>query len=123
MFRQSNLVPEAEIEARKISQLDLRDVRLADCVAGLSRGFGITAEIHSTPDYLATNRWAAAFATAGFDGVHYLLRHDPGQSHSGVALFGPAGHQPWPVIATAPIGPDVREEIVRRFGLRIVPTP
>ena len=122
MFRYSNPIPAIEVAARRISQLATTDVRLADCSAGLARSFGLTAEIHSSPAYAVTQAWAAAFAAAGFDGIHYLLRHDPGQSLSGVALFGPAGPQPWPHAAD-PIGPDLIAEVNQRFGLRVLAFP
>jgi hypothetical protein len=123
VFRFSNPIPAIEVEARRISRLEVPDVRLADCSAGLSRSFGLTAEIHSTPDYALTQRWAAAFAAAGFDGIHYLLRHDPGQSLSGVALFGPAGPQLWPIFASEPIGPELLDEVKQRFGLQVLAFP
>lgn len=94
VFRYSMAVPESELPARRLSRVDLQELHLADCTSGLCRRFGLTGEIHSMTDYRATLRWAWAFAEAGFDGVHYLLRHDPRQQLSGVALFGPAGSQP-----------------------------
>ena len=65
----------------------------------------------------------AAFADAGFDGIHYLLRHDPSQRLAGVALFGPAGAPPWPFTPGDPIGLALIEEAERRFGLRVMPAP
>jgi hypothetical protein len=120
VFRFANPIPEIEIEARRISQLELPEMRLADCTSSLARGFGLTAEIHSSPDYAMTQAWAAAFAAAGFEGIQYLLRHDPGQSHLGVAFFGPAGPQALPVAATDPIGPEVVAEARRKFGLQVI---
>jgi RES domain-containing protein len=123
VFRPWALIPEAEVEARRISRLAPPVVDLADCTDGLCRHFGVTAEIHSTPDYAATQRWAAAFAAAGFGGVRYLLRHDPGQRHTGVALFGPAGAPAWPAAPGERIGLPVLQEVERRFGLRVLPIP
>jgi hypothetical protein len=108
---------------RRIARLDLPPVRLADCGSAWCRKFGLTGEVHSTPDYARTQAWAAAFAGAGFGGVRYLLRHDPSQRLAGVALFGPAGAPGWPYEAGDPIGPAMADEVWRRFGLRIMPAP
>jgi hypothetical protein len=123
VFRRWTLVPEPEVEARRIARLDLPPVLLADCSSGLCRQFGLTGELHSTLDYAATQAWAAAFAGADFDGILYLLRHDPGQHLVGIALFGPAGAPPWPFAPGDPIGRGVVEEAERRFGVRVMPTP
>lgn len=123
VFRAWILIPEAEIAARRIARLDLPPVRLADCCSARCRKLGLTGEIHSTPDYARTQAWAAALAAAGFDGLRYLLRHDPSQRFRGVALFGPAGAPPWPFAPGDPIGPAMVEEVGRRFGLRVMPAP
>jgi hypothetical protein len=116
-------VPEPELAARRIARLDLPPVLLADCSSGLCREFGLTGELHSTLDYPLTQAWAAAFAGADFDGILYLLRHDPGQRLVGVALFGPAGASGQPFTPGDPIGRDVIEEAERRFGVRVMPAP
>ncbi len=123
VFRCWTLIPEAELETRRVARLELPPVLLADCSSGLCRAFGLTGEIHSTPDYALTQAWAAAFAAARFDGIRYLLRHDPGQRLSGVALFGPAGAPPWSFTPGEPIGRGVIEEAARRFGVRVMPAP
>jgi hypothetical protein len=123
VFRFWTLVPEAELVARRLVLLDLPPVLLADCSSGRCREFGLTGEIHSTPDYGVTQAWATAFAAAGFNGIRYLLRHDPGQSLTGTAFFGPAGAADRPFRPGEPIGSEVTEEAERRFGVRVVPTP
>ncbi len=123
VFRGVSLIPEQEIEVRRLSRLTVEEALLADCASSRSREFGLTAEVHSTPDYRITQRWAAAFAAAGFDGVRYLLRHDPSQHLSGIALFGPAGSPPWPAPPPEEIELDLQLEVERRFGLRVLPTP
>jgi hypothetical protein len=96
---------------------------LADCMSRLARAFGITAAIHSGEDYDRTQAWAAAFAPAGFDGVRYLVSHDPAQGYVGVALFGPAGAADWPVASTAPIDHELIREARWQFGIRVLRTP
>ncbi len=123
VFRSWTLVPEAEVAVRRISRLPVAEALLADCTAPGSRAYGLTAEIHSTPDYAATRRWATAFAAAGFDGVRYFLRHDPAQRLAGLALFGPAGAPSWTAVPPEPIGSALLAEVEHRFGVRVLPTP
>lgn len=127
VFREGALISEFQLEALRISRLLLPfEANLADCTSGLSRAFGVTAEIHSTPDYSLPQAWAAALAEAGFHGIHHYLRHDPEQRLTGIALFGPAGvgtpasgfiHEP-----ARPIGLEILKEARRRFGMVVVPT-
>jgi hypothetical protein len=92
VFRDVLRIDPRDVEARRMSRLELpRPLRLADCTAARSRGFGVTGAIHSTPDYATSHAWAAAFANAGFDGVRYRVSHDPSQRLGGYALFGEAG--------------------------------
>jgi hypothetical protein len=126
VFKGFELVDEAELRVR--SHFDAvidRDLRLADCCAAPAAAFGVNGEIHSTPDYELTQRWASGFAAAGFQGVRYLCRSDPRMRLVGYALFDHAGLAPagrWPAGVDRPIA----EEIVRAaepFGLRFRPTP
>jgi len=123
VFRFWMLVPETEIVVRRLARLVIPPVLLADCTSSRCRRFGLTGEIHSTPEYTVTQAWAAALAAAGFGGIRYLLRHDPGQLLTGIALFGPAGVAGWPFDPSEPIGPGVIEEAEQRFGVRVMPTP
>ncbi len=118
------MIPEQEVDARLLATLSVpKRSTLADCTTAKARRFGITAAIHTQPEYELTRAWAEAFARAGFDGVRYRLSHDPSQRQLGVALFGPAGEQHLEVRASAPIPPEVIEEARRRFGLIVAPTP
>src|SRR5439155_16045864 len=117
------LIPSAEVAARRLTRLDrTRDrLLLADCTNPGARGFGITAATHSTPDYDLTQRWALAFADAGFDGVYSLASHDPSAGEHGIALFA-EGSPRLPIAgigstASAPIPDDVVAEVQCRFGL------
>lgn len=127
VFRDGALVPEAELAGRLLTSLALPSaVSLADCTSSRSRAFGITAEIHSTPHYERTQAWAAAFESAGFHGIHYFLRHDPGQRLTGVALFGPAGAgseaSGYLQRQGRPIGSEILKEAASRFGIGTIPT-
>ena len=124
VFRTGTVVPELEVTARSMARLRApSETKLADCTASGARSFGVTAAIHSQPDYELTLRWAQAFADAGFGGVLYWLSHDPSASELGVALFGRAGEQDLPIESTATIPVDVLDEARKRFGLVVLPTP
>lgn len=123
VFRYSHLVPEQEIVARRIARVEMPGLEVADCTSGLSRRFGLTGEIHSTPNYSITQAWARAFQEAGFDGIQYLLRHDPGQKLRGIALFGPAGSPPWPIGSTEPIDTKILKEAEHLFGIQRLQVP
>ncbi len=121
VFRLWTLIPETELSLRRISTLKLpKGANLADCTASRSRVFGLTAEIHASVDYSMTYAWATAFYKAGFDGIHYYLRHDPGQHCTGVALFGPAGLADYPCPPAALIGEEILRKAEARFGLRVI---
>ena len=51
----------------------------------------MTATLGAGDDYAPSQAFAADALRAGWDGVRYLLRHDPRQRLYGLALFGPAG--------------------------------
>ncbi len=101
-----------------------RRLRLANCCAPRAREFGVNAEIHDTPDYAKTQRWASAFEQAGFDGVHYFVRSDPSRMLVGYAIFGEVAKAPgcWPTGNSARIS-DEELRKAERWGLRIRPTP
>lgn len=119
----TRFIPREEIKARLLLRVEIpREMNLADCTAEQARAWGITAEIHSTPHYEETQAWAHAFVLAGFDGIRYLLRHDPAQRMAGVVLFGPAGSPPTlPATPGEPIGEEIIEKIHRRFGIQVTP--
>ena len=124
VFRHSAMVQESDVARRRISTLYVeRTLALADCTTRRARAFGITAAIHSTEDYDRTQRWAEAFADAGFAGLRYRLSHDRAQRSIGIALFGPAGPAACPVASTAPIDDALIAAVQRQFGLRVLPIP
>lgn len=114
-------IPIEEILARSESHVSPpRLMTLADCTNPHALSFGITAEIHASPDRAMTQRWAAAFHSAGFDGVRYYVRHDPGQRRIAVALFGEAGLRNWPVARTQPINAEVIADAERIFSITVL---
>lgn len=122
VFR-STLIPMAEVERRELAELQTTLIRLADCTAPAARRFGVTAAIHSTPDYALTQRWAAAFRQGGFDGIVYLLSHDPSARVKGVALFGPDRAKPLLIHSDGPIKEELILAAQETFGIVVVPAP
>jgi hypothetical protein len=97
-------------------------LRLADCTNPRAAAYGVTSEINTTVDYALTQRWAAALREAGFDGVRYWARHDPGRGPA-VALFGPAGQsEDHPEAATQPVDPALQADVTRRYGIVFLDT-
>jgi hypothetical protein len=96
-------------------------MRLANCRSSQARKFGMTGEIHSSTGRGRTQAWARAFARAGFDGVRFLVRHDPAQRRVGIALFGDGGQADWPVRFTVDIGATLLLDVERLFGIRVEP--
>ena len=124
-FRSGTVVAEAEVAARQLSTVAFdRTLTLADCASTRARAFGVTAEIHSSPDYELTQAWARALAATEVAGIRYRLRHDPAQRELGVALFGRRGEDASvPIDASGPIAEDVLRQLARRFGITVSPTP
>ena len=125
VFRDFLVVPAEEVACRRLSRLRLaHPVLMADLTAARARRFGVTAELHATGEYAATQAWAAALAAAGLAGLLYLLRHDPSAASRGVALFGPREISGLGAMEPpAPIGNRLLDEVQARFGIRVLPTP
>jgi len=124
VFRGFTIVDSADVAERALSRLHVpQDVVLADCTSPRARRFGVTGEIHSSADYIATQVWAEALRGAGFAGVRYFCGQDPAQREVGVALFGAAGEAEWPIAETTPIAEEVLRAVERCFGIHILPTP
>jgi hypothetical protein len=125
-FKGMRVVDEAELRLRAHFSASLdRRLRLADCCAPAAGRFGVNGEIHTTPDYERPQEWASALARAGFAGIRYLCRSDPGMQLIGYALFDHAGEAPsgrWPDGVDRPVGEDAVRE-AERYGLRFSPAP
>jgi len=125
VFRAVPFIPQAEVDARLLASLRVPgEMRLADCTASRARRLGVTAAIHSTPDYGLCQRWAEAFAAARFAGIRYRVSHDPSMTEIGLALFGQAGvDESIAVDEDAPIPPEVVDEVRSRFGVLVLVAP
>ncbi len=119
------VVTEEALDERLLFEARIgRRLRLANCCAPGAREFGVNAEIHDTPEYAKTRRWASAFDRAGFDGVRYFVRSDPSRTLVGYAIFGEvtAARAGWPTGNSARISYEELRK-AERWGLRIRPTP
>jgi hypothetical protein len=128
-FRRRMLLDEADVAARRLLHTAIgRDLRLADATSRRALQFGVTATVGAGDDYTASQAFAADALEAGWDGVRYLVRHDPGQKLYGLALFGPAGSADpsdpaWPSVPDDVIPDDLVAEAARMFGYRVLPAP
>ncbi len=129
VFRRQTVIAEADVRTRRLLSCALdREARLADVTSRRALQFDVSADISAGGDYVESQRFAAAAATVGFDGVRYLLRHDPRQRLYGVALFGPAGspdpsERQWPRSRDEELSDVLLDEAARVFGYRVVPAP
>jgi hypothetical protein len=96
--------------------------RAADTTARAARGFGVTAEIASMTPYTVPQRWAAALAASGHQGIRYRVRHDPGGSRA-LALFGAAGERRWPRGRSQRVGSALLARLTTETGVRVAPRP
>lgn len=129
VFRKTMLLAEAEVRQRSLLSVQLgRDVRLANLTSRRALAFGVTASLGADEHYDKSHAFAVTAVHAGFDGVRYLVGHDPAQHLYGVALFAEAGSrdtadEAWPVDADGPIPDSLVVDARRRFGYRVLPVP
>jgi RES domain len=129
VFRKEMLLAEAEIGGRSLFAVEVeRDLRLADLASRRTLNFGVTASLGANQEYGDSQSFAERALTAGFDGIRYLVRHDPAQRLYGLALFGDPG-TPDPTDPRWPGGHDIElpdqliTEARSAFGYRVLPTP
>lgn len=100
------------------------DLTVANSPVQRTRGFGLTAEFHTTSHYPITRRWAAALASSGHRGLLAIPRHDVTARLRTLTLFGRGGeHRPrrWNAVTT-PL-PATLLDSMRRWGIRCLPIP
>jgi len=126
VFRKQTLFADDEVNQRSLYKLRLgRDLKLADITSRRALQFGVTASLGANEDYAASHTFAAEALASGFDGIRYLVRHDPAQQLYGYALFSRAGSGAAPSAAAVDDSiPDrLVDEARRLFGYRVLPTP
>ena len=129
VFRKQMLLSHAEITERWLFSVELgRDLRLANLTSRRALDFGVTASLGANESYDDSQSFAAQAVGAGFDGIRYLVRHDPAQRLYGLALFGrPGAPDPadpnWSTGENHDIPNDLVTESQRAFGYRALPPP
>lgn len=128
VFRKSIMIADTDIENRRLVSVAVgRTLVLADVASRRALAFGVTAALSSGIDYAASQDFSNRAAGAGFDGVRYLVRHDPAQKLYGVALFGtpgaPGPSGAWPDGRSIPIPSELVDNARRSFGCRVMPGP
>jgi RES domain-containing protein len=129
VFRRTMVIAEVDIHARLLFSVSLgRDLRLADLTSRRALSFGATASLGADEDYDPSHAFAVGALDAGFDGIRYLLRHDPAQRLYGIALFADEGEPDpadpdWPAGLDISIPDDLVERTRRLFRYRVLPTP
>lgn len=112
------------LDKRRLRELEAPgDRSLADPTARRASAW-VTAEIHDLVPYGLPQRWAAALAAAGAEGVRYFVRHDPSRAAYGVALFGEAGERRgWPRGRERPIGAALRRRLAEECAIAVLDRP
>jgi hypothetical protein len=129
VFRKTLLIAEPDVRGRALLTVRIgRSLRLADLTSRRALAYGVTATLGADEDYRPGQAFAATASAAGFDGVRYLVRHDPAQRIHGLALFGDAGapdpgDPAWPPGSDTAIADELVDAARRAFGYRVVPTP
>jgi RES domain len=128
VFRRRMLWDETDVRDRSLLCVKLgRDLRLADLTSRRALQFGVTASVGANEKYDDSQAFAVQAVRAGFDGIRYLVRHDPRQQLYGIALFCGAGapdpSDTWPTNDDGPIPDELIAEAERAFGYRVVPAP
>jgi hypothetical protein len=119
-----SLVSTEHLAARRLWTLALpSQCDAADTTVRAARGFGVTAELSTITPYELPQRWAAAFAAAGHDGIRFRARHDPGGGRA-LALFGAAGERTrWRRGRSSPITGELVDRLRAEAGVVVAPIP
>jgi hypothetical protein len=129
VFRKQILLADDEVRQRSLFKLRTgRDLKLADITSRRALQFGVTASLGANEDYAASHAFAADALASGFDGIRYLVRHDPAQKLYGYAIFGQPGSGAGALAPVAiglddPIADPLADEARRLFNYRVLPTP
>jgi hypothetical protein len=128
VFRKAMVIAEPDFRGRALLSVCLgRDLKLADLTSRRALRFGVTASLGTNEDYSDSQAFAADAIAAGFDGVRYLVRHDPAQALHGIALFAEAGAATdpglWPSGDDGEIPNALVTEAERVFHYRVLPFP
>ncbi|WP_448073902.1 RES family NAD+ phosphorylase [Georgenia yuyongxinii] len=107
-----------DVDATAVSRLTLQDDVAAADTGDERAANWITRELIAIDGYALTQRWAAAFARDGHEGVLYESRFTTVTETPPPAPFGPAGGRDWPVDGTE----DVRA-VLGKAGIKVANPP
>lgn len=121
LLRPGGVIPEPLVDMQRLSRLQPPKANVVDLtnpkVLGLA---GLTAEIHTTTDYVLTQSWALTLRDTGYAGVRYKARHDPSGQLVSIALFGSA-KPPRSAAKTTTIPVDLIHEASTMFAITVLP--
>lgn len=125
VFRTHVAIEESDLKDHMLFSVSMgRDLTLADLTSRRALQFGVTASVGADRDYSESQAFAARAVESGFDGLRYLVRHDPAQRLYGLALFGKAGRitddPAWPAGHDRLLPPQLAADAVRAFRYRLV---
>ena len=125
VFGRVRPVQRSEIESRRLSTTRVtRRLHLADLTHREVLGrFGITAAHSTGADYGPAQRLSNELHTAGFDGILYRIRHDPGMRLEAVALYGEPEASVHEAIRWS-LPPPIPGSLInegRKFGIDVYP--
>lgn len=123
--RPVTVVPLELLDRFLLSTVDLPDdLTVANSPVKRARGFGLTAEFHTTSHLPITRRWAAALSAAGHRGLLAIPRHDVTARLRTLTLFGRSGeHRPRRWRAHTQSLPPSLLDAMSRWGIRCLPIP
>jgi hypothetical protein len=117
------LLTQEMLDSRAVAVLAFPDVeRIADMSSREIARWGLDRRISMGDFYDVSQRWARALWSAGYSGVYYEPRHDPGGGGS-IALFGDPGLQPGQVRLLEDVAISRHLVVMLRgeFGVRVAP--
>jgi hypothetical protein len=121
LLRPGGVIPEPLVDAQRLTKLRPPKAEVVDLTDPTVLGLvGLTAEIHSTPDYNLTQGWALALQEAGYDGIRYKARHDPRGELASIALFG-SGKPPRSSGTATAVPVDLIHQASVTFAITVLP--
>jgi hypothetical protein len=121
--RVTGFISRTFLEQRILFRLQVPEGKLlADLTSRRSSEFGLTLEVHSVVPYDHPQAWAQVLRQVGFDGLRYMVRHDPAGGR-GIALFDLHGEHTWPHEPGETIGKELVETLQAQSGIKVLDVP
>jgi hypothetical protein len=121
------VVPLEIVDRYRLTTVELPSpIAAANSPVKRARGFGLTAEFHTTADYSATRPWAAALHAAGHQALVSIPRHDVTARLRTFTIFGRAGERVlprWRKTLSTSLLPNSLIDSMAAWGIRCLPIP